>query len=91
MEFFVVFYSKEKRWYQRILEISKSSFTKIYMCQIIFFFKIPRFTIFFIFVTFTFQFYLSVLVKKLWKFLCFVYFMDKRFFEGFLENHGTLF
>ena len=49
-KFFVVFYSRDQRFYQRILEISKSSFTKRQICETIFFFKIPRFTIcFFIF------------------------------------------
>ena len=73
MEFFVVFCSKEQRFYQRILEISNSSFTKIQICD--FFFKITRFTIcffvFLLFLTFSFQFSLFVLVKKFSKFLCY--------------------
>ena len=36
-EFFVVFYSKDWRFYQRILETSKSSYTKIQIFEIIFF------------------------------------------------------
>jgi len=56
------------------MEISKSSFTKIEICEI-FFFKISRstirFFIFFLFLTFSFQFCLSVLFKNLWKCLCF--------------------
>jgi len=46
MELFVVFYSKESIFYQQIQEISKSSFTKIEICEI-FFLNIPRFNIFF--------------------------------------------
>ena len=71
MEFFVVFYSKDQRFYQRILEI----------------FKIPRFTIcffiFLLFLTFSVPYRLSVLVKKFWKFLCFFILWIRDFIKDF--------
>ena len=74
MEYFIVFYWKGQRFYQRFLENSKSSFKKkILICEI-FFCKILQFTIcFFMFLLllrFYFQYRLSILVKKFQKFLC---------------------
>ena len=60
MEYFVVFYSKDQRFYQRILEISKSSFTKLQICEIIFFFKIPGFTISFFYFFIIFNIFFSI-------------------------------
>ena len=84
MEFFVVFYWKGQRFYQRFLKNSKSSFKKILICEIIFF---PKFYcllfIFLLFLTFYFQFRLSVLVKKLQKFLCVFILQIKDFIKEF--------
>ena len=44
IEIFVVLQSKEQTFFQQILKISKSSFTKIEICEI-FFFKNPQFSI----------------------------------------------
>ena len=68
IEIFVVFQSKEQTFFQQILNISQSSFTKIEICEIFFFQNsVVQYLIFFIFLiffTFSFQFRLSVLVKK---------------------------
>jgi len=69
MEFFIMFYSKDLKFYQRILEISNSSFTKIEICEISFF-------VFLLFLKFTFQSRLFELGNKFWKIYMFFYFMD---------------
>ena len=72
IEFFVVFCWKDWRFYQRILKISRSSFKKIYICEIFFVVKFLAlvFFYFFSFLTFSFLFHLFVRVKKFSKCSC---------------------
>jgi len=72
MEFFVVFFWKGKRFYQRFLENSKSSFKKnndIWN----FFFQNSAVYYFFYFWHFIFNFVYLYLLKKCKKFLCFLF------------------
>ena len=85
-KFFVVFYSKDQKFYQRILEISKSSFTKIEICEIFFFQNSTVYYLFFyFFIIFAifFQYRLSVLFKNFWKFLCFFNLQIRDFIKDF--------
>ena len=65
MEFLVLFYWKDQRFYQRILKISRSSFKKLLICEIIFFFQnFAVFYFFLLFLTFCFLFHPCVLAKN---------------------------
>ena len=70
-KFFVVFYSKDQKFYQRILEISKSSFTKIEICEIFFF---QNSTVYYLF------FYFSIIFAI---FFNFVYMYFSKIFGNF--------
>ena len=90
MAFFVVFYSKEQRFYQRIPEISKSFFTKIQIflskfCGLLF-----VFLLFYYFLHFLFNF-VYVFVKKFLKFLCFLILWIRDFNKDFwkIMEHFT--
>ena len=93
IEFFVVFYSKEYKFYQQILEISKSSFTKIEICEI-FFLNSAIYNLFFVFlIIFDIFFSISSICtcQKILEIFMFFYFMDQRFYQRILENHGIFF
>jgi len=87
IEFFVVFYWKGWRFYQRFQENSKSSFKKnINMWKNYFFQNSTIYYLFFyflLFLTFYFQFRLSVLVNKFYKFLCFFILWIRDFIKEF--------
>ena len=89
MDFFVVFYWKGQRFYQRFLENSKSSFKKILICEIIFFFKILRFTIYFFifFISFDILYSISSICtcQKIIEIFMFFYFMDYKFYQKIFE------
>jgi len=81
MKFFVVFFWKGKRFYQRFLENSKSSFKK--NNDIWNFFFQNSAVYYFFFLTFYFQFRLSVLVKKMQEIFKFFILWIRDFFKEF--------
>ena len=95
MKLFIVFYWKGQRFYQRFLENYKSSFKKIINLYNNFFFKILRFTIcfFYFFIIFDILFSISSICtcEKILDIFMFFHFMDQRFYQRILENHGILF
>jgi len=91
-------------FYQWFLENSKSSLKNILVCEIIFFFKILRFTIYFFIFIFTFYFQFRVFVLafcffispiqtclKIMKFFEIFFWKGKRFYQRFLENSKSSF
>ena len=93
MEFFLVFYWKGWRFYQRFLENSKISFKKnIDMWNNFFFSKFNCLLFVFHFLlclTFYFQFRLFVLVNKFKNFLCFLFYGLEILSQNFVKSWNT--
>ena len=95
MEFFEVFYWKGQSFTNNFWKILKVLLKKIQICELLFFCKILGllfvFLIFFIIFDILFSISSICTCQKIIEIFILFYFMDQRFYQRILENHGLFF